>query len=159
MALPLTAPTTITTPGATRGTNPGTIPGITATALHFAPTAPPASFDPYATSGAAGRPLAASAYMRRQIGAAALLVLAGYMLWLAAGMFGNWFVTTADASTDTSPAPALTYVVEPGDTLWSIASTIDVDRDIRDVVASLVEENGGAGISPGQVLNLRPAYR
>ena len=86
-------------------------------------------------------------------------VVLGYMAWLMLVMVGNWFVTTADAAVVTGDAPAMTHVVESGDTLWSIAVSIDSDRDVRAVVASLREANGGgAELQPGQVLNLRAAY-
>lgn len=43
------------------------------------------------------------------------------------------------------------YVVRPGDTLWSIASSL-TDGDIGSFVNELVEINGGASISVGQRL-------
>jgi nucleoid-associated protein YgaU len=47
-------------------------------------------------------------------------------------------------------------VVQPGDTLWSIASSIAGDGDVRVVVAQLREVNGlhGSGLTPGEVLRL-----
>src|SRR3712207_3558261 len=40
------------------------------------------------------------------------------------------------------PAPRVTYVVEPGDTLWSIARRVAPGRDPRPVVDGLIEANG-----------------
>jgi Tfp pilus assembly protein FimV len=47
-----------------------------------------------------------------------------------------------------------TYVVEPGDTLWSIASMIAPDHDPRAVVLEIerVNEDAADGLVPGQTL-------
>ncbi|MGY2075193.1 LysM peptidoglycan-binding domain-containing protein [Blastococcus sp. SYSU DS0828] len=47
-------------------------------------------------------------------------------------------------------------VVEPGDTLWSIAGSAADGRDVRDVVVDIRQLNGldTAAITPGQVLLL-----
>ncbi len=47
-------------------------------------------------------------------------------------------------------------VVQPGDTLWSIARTQVPEVDPRDVIAKIVKLNalGSAQIFPGQVLNV-----
>jgi nucleoid-associated protein YgaU len=47
-------------------------------------------------------------------------------------------------------------VVRSGDTLWSIASSVAGDGDVREVVARIREVNGlaGSGLVPGQVLTL-----
>jgi len=125
----------------------------------FAPKAVPASFNPYQVQTIREPRQAKAVYIRRQIGAVIAAVVLGYMAWMMLVLVGDWFVTTADAAVTTGEAPAMTHVVESGDTLWSIATGLDTDRDVRDVVASLREANGGAAdLQPGQVLNLRPAY-
>lgn len=43
-------------------------------------------------------------------------------------------------------------VVGPGDTLWQLAVDLDVEGDVRDAMARLVEANGGASLRPGQVV-------
>ncbi|MGY2003973.1 LysM peptidoglycan-binding domain-containing protein [Blastococcus sp. SYSU DS1024] len=47
-------------------------------------------------------------------------------------------------------------IVEPGDTLWSIAGAAADGRDVRDVVVDIQRLNGldTAAITPGQVLVL-----
>ena len=47
-------------------------------------------------------------------------------------------------------------VVEPGDTLWSIARTVAGERDVREVVDGIQRLNDvpGSAIMPGQVLQL-----
>jgi nucleoid-associated protein YgaU len=58
---------------------------------------------------------------------------------------------------DASPSPRLvgtrTYVVRPGDTLWSISSASDPERDPRAIVAEIASANHlGSTLTPGQVL-------
>lgn len=55
------------------------------------------------------------------------------------------------ASSDPTPA---VVVVQPGDTLWSIAAEIAPDRDPRATVDRLVALNGSAAIQSGQRLVL-----
>jgi hypothetical protein len=53
------------------------------------------------------------------------------------------------------PAPRVTYVVEPGDTLWSIARRVAPERDPRPVVDALIEANDvGGGLQAGQELSV-----
>ena len=54
-----------------------------------------------------------------------------------------------------SPAVGKTYVVKPGDTLWSIASAIAPGSDPRPVVDALRAANGGPDIQVGQRLTIR----
>jgi hypothetical protein len=46
------------------------------------------------------------------------------------------------------------YVVQPGDTLWSIARKLQPDGDLRALVHQLVDANGGADLDVGQRLVL-----
>ena len=53
------------------------------------------------------------------------------------------------------PARQVTYVVEPGDTLWSIARRVAPGRDPRPVVDALVEANDlHGGLQAGQELSV-----
>jgi nucleoid-associated protein YgaU len=47
-------------------------------------------------------------------------------------------------------------VVERGDTLWAIATSVAGDEDVREVVAEIIALNAldGGAIEPGQVLQL-----
>jgi hypothetical protein len=47
------------------------------------------------------------------------------------------------------------HVVQPGETLWSIARTLHPDGDIRPLVDRLVELNGSDHLEVGQVLVLQ----
>jgi hypothetical protein len=53
-----------------------------------------------------------------------------------------------------SPTVGETYIVQPGDTLWSIAAAIAPDSDPRPVVDALRDANGGPDIQVGQRLTL-----
>ena len=46
--------------------------------------------------------------------------------------------------------PAVTYVVEPGDSLWSVAEEVAPDTDPRRVVDALIEVRGDAPLIPGE---------
>ena len=53
------------------------------------------------------------------------------------------------------PAPRVTYVVEPGDTLWSIARRVAPGQDPRPVVDGLIEANDlDGGLQAGQELSI-----
>lgn len=83
--------------------------------------------------------------------AAALVVL-----FLAAVLASVVLFTTASRADNSSTAPALTIVVQPGDTLWSIAAHHVPRRDNQDAVAELRDLNKlpSYDIQPGDVLVL-----
>lgn len=89
---------------------------------------------------ARGRRLALSLAVASGVGAAALLhgVLAG------------------DSTGALHLAGQAGVVVRPGDTLWSIASSVAGDGDVRVAVARIREVNGlhGSELVPGEVLRL-----
>ena len=68
--------------------------------------------------------------MRARLLAVALIV-AGFLL-VAPGL--------ARGDGPDRPAPSIHYVVEPGDTLWSIARRVAPGHDPRPVVDALVEK-------------------
>ncbi len=50
-------------------------------------------------------------------------------------------------------APSVTtYVVEPGDTLWTVAERLAPESDPRPVVDALVEARGSATVIPGETI-------
>ncbi len=59
---------------------------------------------------------------------------------------------SADAAA--APVPANLYIVQPGDTLWSIGERFHGHTPVVDYVDSLVEANGGTEIEVSQALSL-----
>jgi Tfp pilus assembly protein FimV len=60
----------------------------------------------------------------------------------------------ADRGDDPASVPTIgrsvTYIVQPGDTLWSIAQQQYPDSNVSEVVDALVSLNGGASLDIGQ---------
>ncbi|MEO3827791.1 LysM domain-containing protein [Actinomadura sp. B10D3] len=85
------------------------------------------------------------------IGFAATVTLV--LLWLTVGP-GAFAGSREDSE---KPGPTRTVVVEPGETLWDIASAADPDNDPRVVVQRIIDLNGLSGdptVHPGQELHL-----
>jgi Tfp pilus assembly protein FimV len=77
---------------------------------------------------------------------AIVLVVAGFLL-IAPGL--------ARGDGPDRPEPRVTYVVEPGDTLWSIAQRVAPGRDPRPVVDAMIEANDlRDGLRAGQELSI-----
>jgi len=93
-------------------------------------------------------------YRRRRLMAAlAVLVLAATAFLLV-----NAVVTRTAGDGTPNPvagtSAAAVHVVQPGDTLWSIASGLDANVDVRLVVDQLGDLNGRAPLVVGQRLVL-----
>jgi len=84
--------------------------------------------------------------------------LLGVVLVLAVGVaIGSWLgPLLAGSDGDLRLAGVQSVVVQPGDTLWSIAAGVSGDGDVREVVDRIQEVNGLSGtvLIPGQVLEL-----
>lgn len=99
-------------------------------------------------------------YRRRRLLAGGLLLLAvAAVLILAqliqAGIGGGPLTTTgAAAGPGMIQAGTTEYVVQPGDTLWSIAARLAPGRDERPLVDELAQQTHGASLYPGQVIVL-----
>lgn len=84
-----------------------------------------------------------------------LLVLLGAGLWTVATWAVNSSIGVDPVGADRPlSGPGELYIVQPGDTLWSIAAGIDTDGDVRDTVDYLANLNGGSSISAGQRLEI-----
>jgi hypothetical protein len=85
--------------------------------------------------------------VRRRV---ALLVIIGVVLLAAA----VWLDRGAAVPTEARPTPIdadeqHVYVVQPGDTLWSIARRLTTDGDVRETVDELADRQGSASIAVG----------
>ena len=79
--------------------------------------------------------------------ALAVVLVVGLFLLVAPGL--------ARGDGPDRPAPRVTYVVEPGDTLWSIAGRVAPGRDPRPVVDALIRDNDVRGsLRAGQELSV-----
>jgi hypothetical protein len=104
------------------------------------------------SAGLGSRPTPRSLYLRRRVGAltfvAALVISVG-----SVAQHG-----LADRGDDPASVPAIgrsvTYVVQPGDTMWSIAQQQYPGGDAAAVVDALVSLNGGASLDIGQQVRL-----
>lgn len=106
-----------------------------------------------------------SAYRRRRLVALALLTLAAVAAVLLVGAISTGLAgggrpsAAAGASSPSAlhlaaPIAATSLVVQPGDTLWSIAAKVAPQADVRQTVAHLVELNGSKSLTVGQHLQL-----
>jgi hypothetical protein len=62
----------------------------------------------------------------------------------------------APKTASATPDRPTSYVVQPGDTIWSVARRLKPEGDLRPVVDELVSANGGAALEVGQILQLNP---
>lgn len=114
---------------------------MTAALVQTAPFPQPVSF-------ASVRPVSPEVYRRRRL--AVVAVVLGLLLGLAS--FGRQADATPTA--DVRAAEAVLVVVQPGDTLWTIAESLVENTDPRPLVAQLSDIAGGATIQPGQLLRI-----
>ena len=93
-------------------------------------------------------------YRRRRLAVLAVLaVVVTAALLLASAVLAR---VAGDGTPDpvAGSSSAEMHVVQPGDTLWSIARSLEPEGDVRLVVDRLVDLNGGAPITVGQQLVL-----
>jgi nucleoid-associated protein YgaU len=79
------------------------------------------------------------------------VIAAAALLWVA---LANRAQASSGAGRQGSSHTLARIVVQPGQTLWSIASKADPYADPRTVIQEIIDENqlAGTGIHPGQVL-------
>lgn len=57
-------------------------------------------------------------------------------------------------TTPARPADGARYVVQPGDTVWSIAAEVAPSGDVRPVVDAIVAARGTSPLQPGETIVL-----
>ena len=92
------------------------------------------------------QPLSSEVYRRRRLAVAALV------FGLVLGLLSLGRHADASRSVDQGSADTLTYIVQPGDTLWHISARLAPDADRRAIVSQLDDLAGGASLQPGQHL-------
>ncbi len=107
------------------------------------------------------RPRASAATYRRRRVAAVVLALAIVVGAAQAGgalgdsplaVSGRRPASSASASASGSASGTTRYVVEPGDSLWSIAEELAPGEDPRPVVDALADARGDAPLIPGETI-------
>jgi hypothetical protein len=80
-----------------------------------------------------------------------LLALAGLMVvGLALPLGGAGGPSHPSGSALAGTTHPIEYTVQPGDTLWSIASAVDPSVDPRPLVAKLASQTGSDSVEPGE---------
>ena len=95
------------------------------------------------------RPSAAT-YWRRRVVAVAVGLAALAMAGKAGAALGG----SPLAVPERRPADSQQAVVQPGDSLWSIAARLEPGHDPRPTVDALTAARGGAPLVPGEVVTL-----
>ena len=101
-----------------------------------------------------------ASYQRRRLAVLFAAVVAAVLLIPAASRAAAAFRDVPASVSERRPAPALTvgpgstgtYVVQPGDTMWSIARRLQPLGDVRPLVHRLIAVNGDAALAVGQRL-------
>lgn len=93
-------------------------------------------------------------YIRRRVLVSLVLAAVVAVVWLGAGsVVANRGGDPASASA-VRPTATVTYVVQAGDSMWSIAAAHRGGHSQVDYVDMLIDANGGSSIEPGQQLIL-----
>ena len=82
--------------------------------------------------------------------ALAIVVLALLLLSGVSGALGADPLTHSERT----GAPSARYVVQPGDTVWSIATEMAGGGDVRPVVDAIIDVRGTAALQPGETILL-----
>jgi|1186.fasta_scaffold625673_2 hypothetical protein len=106
--------------------------------------------------GAVGRPhRTAACYRRRRIAAA--LLAAVVLVGLIAGsraLLAPLAEPAPAGPAATSSATPHAVVVQPGDTIWTIARRAQPDGDVRPLVDRLVAAHGSGPLTPGERISV-----
>ncbi len=97
-------------------------------------------------------PVTTTVYIRRRLLVSMVVAVTLLVLWFGAG---NVLANRGGAPASTPTVrPVATHVVQPGDTLWSIAESNHGQASLTAYVDTLVAANGGTRLEVGQVISL-----
>lgn len=107
----------------------------------------------------------AAVYRRRQLAAAAVVAAAVTAAGLGLSALGGGSLTTSgvgsapagDIEIETGSlrtVATVTHVVAPGDTLWSIARSLQPEGDVRPLVDEMAASRGGRPLQVGERIRL-----
>jgi hypothetical protein len=112
-----------------------------------------------ATSVSCVRPSAATYRRRRAVAAGLVAVVVGSVVWAVAALPGGGPLPAPGPSRPAA-GRAVTgaphYVVQPGDTLWTIARRLQPQGDVRPLVDRLASAHGGPVLYVGERIALPP---
>jgi hypothetical protein len=91
-------------------------------------------------------------YWRRRVVVLLAVVLVVLAARAALGVLGGGPLTTSGAPAGRGPAAV--YVVQPGDTFWTIANRLHPGGDVRAFVDRLAAAHGAGPLQPGERLAL-----
>ena len=95
-------------------------------------------------------PVSAATNARRRLVAGTLLAV----LVVAAAIGVSWLTRPTPGEIDLRPVAEVQVLVQPGDTVWSIAQGLAAGTDVRPIVDAIAAANGGAGLVVGQRLDV-----
>lgn len=93
-------------------------------------------------------------YTRRRIVAALVLTALVLVVRVALGVLGSAAASAPESPLRIRPVAAHSYVVQPGDTFWSLAQRLEPAADPRSLVDRLVAARGGRELHAGEVIDL-----
>lgn len=94
--------------------------------------------------------LPAHVYRRRRALAAAVVACSLLTGWSGLSALGVELFPGAQPPGSPGSPGGQVHVVQPGDTLWSIARNVQPDGDVRPLVDRLMAVNGGAALEVGE---------
>jgi nucleoid-associated protein YgaU len=123
--------------------------------LAFQPTAP-VTFPlvrpvrPVRPARGTAAPVTAATYARRRLVAGILLAV----LVVVAAIGVSWLAAPATGTFEARPVAEVQVLVQPGDTVWSIATEMAGGGDVRPVVDAIIDLRGNAPLQPGETILL-----
>lgn len=96
----------------------------------------------------------AATFWRRRVAALVLLAASTIAAVHVLSWFGDVPLNVAEPASAPRPVSDATYVVQPGDTLWSIARSVQPTGEVRPLVDRLASQVGGRPLRAGDRLVL-----